>query len=98
MRRSSVLHFRITALGPEEMQLEQLDFNKLAKVLVALALPAAFCCAHAQDARDEAEQAALADGVSTAAVLMTGAVSVNPIVPIVSFGMKAATLEYTRRL
>jgi hypothetical protein len=80
------------------MQLGQSDFSTLRKILLAIALPAASCCVHAQDAKGQAVQAAVADGVSSAAMLMTGAVAINPLLPLMSVGMKAATLEYTSRL
>ncbi|HEY0824513.1 MAG TPA: hypothetical protein VGD76_12050 [Ramlibacter sp.] len=52
----------------------------------------------AQDAKGQAVQAAIADGVSTAAVVATGVISVNPLSPVLSFGLSAATLQYAESL
>jgi hypothetical protein len=67
-------------------------------LLAALLLAASACCVRAQDAKGDAMQAAVADGVSGAAVMMVGALPINPLLPIVGVGMKAATFEYTSRL
>ena len=68
------------------------------RLLAAILLPLACCCARAQDSKDDAVQAAVADGVSGAAVLMSGALPVSPLLPLLAVGMKAATIEYTSRL
>lgn len=73
-------------------------FPTLRKLLLAGLLPALCLAARAQDDRDDAVQAAVADGVSGAAVFMSGALPVSPFVPILAVGMKAATIEYTSRL
>jgi hypothetical protein len=71
---------------------------KLARTLLAITLPLAWCSAQAQDLEGPAIEAAVADGVSSAAVLMTGAIPVSPLLPLMAVGMKAMTFQYTRGL
>lgn len=73
-------------------------FLLLRRIAFVAALAGASYCVRAQDAKEQAVQAAIADGVSTAAVLATGVVSVNPLSPVLFIGMKAATLQYVESL
>ena len=73
-------------------------FLLLRRIAFVAALAGASCCVGAQDAKGQAVQAAIADGVSSAAVLATGVVSVNPLSPVVFIGLKAATLQYAESL
>jgi hypothetical protein len=66
--------------------------------VAAVAVAAACAGAGAQDIKQQAVQAAIADGVSGAAVLATGVISVHPLGPVLSWGMKAATLQYAEGL
>jgi hypothetical protein len=68
----------------------------LGKFTVAAALAAAFCSASAKEAEEQARDAAIADGVSTAVGLAVGATELNPLGPILAFGMKTAVFEYTK--
>jgi hypothetical protein len=73
-------------------------FLLLRSIAFVAALAGSSCCVRAQDAKGQAVQAAIADGVSTAAVLATGVVSVNPLSPVVFIGLKAATFQYAESL
>jgi hypothetical protein len=73
-------------------------FWMLRGMAVAAAVCATCCPAGAQPAKEQALNAAIADGVSGAAVLATGVISLNPLAPLLSIGMKAATLQYTENL
>jgi hypothetical protein len=73
-------------------------FLLLRRIAFIAALAAGPCCVHAQDAKGQAFQAAVADGLSSAAVLATGAVSLNPLAPVLSFGLNVATLQYAESL
>jgi hypothetical protein len=74
-------------------------FLLLRSIAFVAALAGASCCVRAQDAKGQAVQAAVADGVSTAAILATGAVTVNPLLtPVVFIGLKAATFQYAESL
>ena len=70
----------------------------LRRAAIVATLAAGPCCVWAQDAKGQAVQAAIADGVSTVAVLATGVVNLNPLTPILSFGLNAATLQYAESL
>jgi hypothetical protein len=91
----------VAPLAPRSANLagmQKSSFAKSCQLVLALTLSSPWCCAQAQDARADALQAAVADGVSGAALLVTSAVPFNPLLPIMAVGMKAATLEYTSRL
>jgi hypothetical protein len=91
----------VAPLAPRSANLDGMQkssFAKSCQLVLAMTLAWSFCCAQAQDARGDAMQAAVADGVSSAAVLMTSAIPFNPLLPIMAVGMKAATFEYTSRL
>lgn len=64
-----------------------------AAMLAVLAGPAP-----AQEAEQQARTGAIADGVSSAVGVATGAFGVNPLVPLVGIGVKAATIKYTEGL
>ncbi|HEX7890347.1 MAG TPA: hypothetical protein VF522_13380 [Ramlibacter sp.] len=64
----------------------------------AAALIAAFPAVHAQDAREQARNAAVADGVSTAVGLALGAAEMNPLGPVLAVGMKVVALNYVDKL
>jgi hypothetical protein len=68
------------------------------KLLLAAALSAGWCSAHAQDAEHQARTGAVTDGVSMAVGFAAGVADVNPVVPVLMLGMKAVTFEYTSRL
>lgn len=66
--------------------LGQAKFTAFGKLATAVALSAAFCSAHAQNANDQASNAAIADGVSKAVSLAARATALNPVGPILSIG------------
>ena len=67
------------------------------RLAVAAALVAGACGAQAQT-REGAQEAAVADALSTAAGLALGAVEVNPLGPLLAIGMKAAMLQHAKTL
>jgi len=67
------------------------------KVIVAAALSAALCAAHAQEAKAQARAGAVADGVSSVAGIAAGA-PFNPLLPIFGAAFKAATLQHAESL
>lgn len=81
-------------------QLQENSLKKLtlARLAVAAALSAAFVSAHAGDAKEQAANAALADGLTTAFGLAAGAVELNPLGPIAAVGLKAVTHHYAQSL
>jgi hypothetical protein len=68
------------------------------QLLLAAVLAAAVGVVRGQEAEVQARTGAIADGVSSALGVATGAVPVNPLLPVVSLGFKAATLQYAERL
>jgi ABC-type branched-subunit amino acid transport system permease subunit len=70
-------------------------FGKLA---IAVALAAASSSAHAQNVREQANNAAIADGVTKAVSLAVGASELNPVTSIVSIGMATALFRYAESL
>lgn len=70
----------------------------LRKLVVTAALAAGFCSAQAQEAKDQAGNAAIADGLSTAAGIAAGAVEMNPLGPIMAIGMKVVAMKYVESL
>jgi hypothetical protein len=74
-------------------------FWMLWRIGFVLAVAGACCGARAEDGgKKQALQAAIVDTVSGAAVLATGVFAVNPLGPVLSIGMKAATLRYAESL
>lgn len=69
----------------------------LAKLAAGAALAATFCAAHA-DTEQQARNAAIADGLTTAVGLAAGAVEMNPLGPVISLGMKAVLVQYAKTL
>lgn len=70
----------------------------LRKLVVTAALAAGFGSAQAQDAKEQAGNAAIADGLSTAAGIAAGAVEMNPLGPIMAIGMKVVAMQYVEGL
>jgi hypothetical protein len=70
----------------------------LGKLLAAAVLSATFFSPNVQAAEEEARNAAIADGLSTAVGLAAGAVELNPLGPILGMGMKAALFYYAKSL
>lgn len=73
-------------------------FTPFGKIAAAVALSAAFCSAHAQNAKEQASNAAIADGVSKAVSLAVRASDLNPVGPILGIGMTAAMFQYAESL
>jgi hypothetical protein len=73
-------------------------FTPFGKIATAVALSAAFCSAHAQNAKEQASNAAIADGVSKAVSLAVRASDLNPVGPILGIGMTAAMFQYAESL
>lgn len=80
------------------MKLGHAGFARAGRFMVGAVLSLAFCAAQAQDARQQARDAAVTDGLSTAAGLAAGAVEMNPLGPLLAMGMKAATFHYASTL
>jgi hypothetical protein len=75
------------------------SFVGLRTLVAAAAISAAFLPgAHAQEAREQARNAAVADGVTTAVGLALGAAEMNPLGPVLAVGMKAVALHYVDKL
>lgn len=70
----------------------------LRRLAAGAVLAAAFHAAHAGDAHEQAVQAGVADGVSTAMGLAAGAVELNPLGPVLAVGMKVAMFQYATTL
>lgn len=70
----------------------------LRRLAAGAVLAAAFHSAHANDVRDQAIHAGVADGVSTAMGLAAGAVELNPLGPVLAVGMKFAMFQYAKTL
>lgn len=66
----------------------------LRKAALGAGLALAMCTASAQDMREQARNAAVADGVSTAVGLAAGAMELNPLGPLVAIGMKTLAFRY----
>jgi hypothetical protein len=77
---------------------KQGPFGGLRTLAAAAALFAAIPAVHAQDAREQARNAAVADGVSTAVGLALGAAEMNPMGPVLAVGMKVVALNYVDKL
>lgn len=66
---------------------------------IAIALfAAAMGTASAQEAAEQARTGALADGFTSAVGIATGTGVVNPLLPVVGLGFKAATFHYAESL
>lgn len=70
----------------------------LRRLAAGAVLAAAFHSAQANEAREQAIQAGVADGVSTAVGLAAGAVELNPLGPVLAMGMKVAMFQYASTL
>ena len=68
------------------------------RLATAILLATAFCSAQAQNARDQAKHAAIADGLTHAAGWVVGATDLNPVGPILSLGVTAAVFQYAESL
>lgn len=66
--------------------------------LAAAVLMAALGVGHAQQSEDQARTGAVADGVSSVVGVATGAIAVNPLLPLADLGVKAASLRYAEGL
>lgn len=73
-------------------------FTALGKVVAVTVLAAACASARVHAAEEQARDAALADGVTTALGLAAGAAELNPLGPVLAIGMKAAVFHYARSL
>lgn len=73
-------------------------FPALRTVAAVAALCTACGAAQAQDAREQARQAAISDGLTTAIGLAAGAAELNPLGPLVAVGSKAVLLRYAETL
>lgn len=74
------------------------SFSVLRTLMAAAAISAALPAVHAQEARQQARNAAVADGVTTAVGLALGAAEMNPLGPVLAVSMKAVALSYVDRL
>ena len=70
----------------------------LRTLVAAAAISAAFSGAQAQELRQQARNAAVADGVTTAVGLALGAAEMNPLGPVLAVSMKAVALHYVDKL
>jgi hypothetical protein len=75
-----------------------LDFAKSRKAIAAAVLLAAVGATQAQELEVQARNGAIADGVSSLIGVASGAVAVNPLLPLLGLGFKAASFQYTGRL
>lgn len=66
--------------------------------MLATAMAGFMAGAGAQELRDQARNAAIGDGVSTAVGLAVGAAELNPIGPLLTVGMKAVVFQYIETL
>jgi hypothetical protein len=73
-------------------------FAGFGKMAFAAVLFAAACSAHAQNVKEQANNAALADGVTKAVSLAVGASDLNPVTSILSIGMATAVFHYADSL
>jgi hypothetical protein len=73
-------------------------FARSGKLVAAAVLSASFCAAHAQEAKEQARTAAIADALSTAAGLAAGGVEMNPLGPVLAIGMKTVTFHFASSL
>ena len=73
-------------------------FNKARNSVAATMLWAAVTGVQAQEVEAQARTGAVVDGMSSVVGVATHALSVNPLLPLVGLGFKAATLQYTERL
>jgi len=72
-------------------------FAEHRKLLLAAVLVAAGGAAQAQDAKTQAQTGAVADGVSSFVGIAAGA-PVNPLLPVIGLGFKAATFQHAESL
>lgn len=76
---------------------KQFSVSLLAKLAAGALLAASWLPARAE-VEDQARNAAIADGVTTAVGLAAGAAEANPLGPVLSLGVKAVTLQYAKTL
>jgi hypothetical protein len=74
-------------------------FAESRRLILATALSAAACAAHAQvaKAKDQAQAGAVADGVTSFVGIAAGA-PVNPLLPVAGLAFKAVTLQHAESL
>lgn len=68
------------------------------KLAAAILLSLVSCSAHSQNAREQANNAAIADGVTKAVSRAVRATDLNPAGPILSLGLTAAVFQYADTL
>ena len=73
-------------------------FKKARNAVAAAIVCAALCPAGAQEVEAQARTGAVVDGMSAVVGVATRAFAINPLLPLVGLGFKAATLQYTERL
>ena len=73
-------------------------FMKARNPVAAAIVCATLCSAGAQEVEAQARTGAVVDGMSSVVGVATGAFAINPLLPLVGLGLKAATLQYTERL
>jgi hypothetical protein len=64
------------------------------KLATAVALSTALCSAQAQNGKEQANNAAIADGFTKVVSLAVGASDLNPVTSILSIGVSAAVFQY----
>lgn len=74
------------------------SFTGLRTLVAAAAISAALPAVHAQEARQQARNAAVADGVTTAVGIALGAAEMNPLGPVLAVSLKAVALGYVDKL
>lgn len=74
------------------------SFTGLRTLVAAAAISAALPAVHAQEAREQARNAAMADGVTTVVGLALGAAEMNPLGPVLAVSLKAVALGYVDKL
>lgn len=68
-------------------------WRRIGRVAAVAGFALVFGAAQAQEVKSQAMNAAIADGVSTAAGLALGAVEMNPLGPLLAVGMKAVVFH-----
>lgn len=75
-------------------KLGQGSFATGRKLALAVVLLAACCSAQGQNVKEQANHAAIAEGVTKAVSLVVGASELNPVTAILSMGVAAAVYQY----
>src|SRR4051812_25656365 len=73
-------------------------FTKPRNTVAAAVLAATLGVVHAQETEEQARTGAVVDGVSGVVGVASGALAVNPLLPLLGLGFKAVTLRYTAGL